>query len=323
MNSIIADVVRLTAKSDKTVAELAKKLAVPRKGIVSAVRAAKKQGYSIELAGGYVGRPPSRPLPSETSLSILPPGETRRFAVASDIHVGSKYFLKDQFQDFITRVYKAGTRVILVPGDIMNGMYRHSRWEENQHGFEAQAREVAKVFPQLKGLTYHAILGNHDETFEKESGINAGSGLEYAFHEAGRSDFKCYGARGAYLRLKAPGDKRGCLVELWHPIKGGSYALSYPLQKHVESYGVGQKPDMLFAGHWHQQCYFTTRGVHAFSSGTFHGGGGSFGKALGGVQAIGGWSVEYKQTAHGTVREIAPRWHAYHEREEVRSVHLG
>ena len=293
-------------------------------GVRKLVSEAQKRGVLIEIDGDFVGRPPRNDENRSTRIDVSPVSDTIRFAVASDIHIGSKYFLKDYFTDFIHKMHARGVRLILGPGDILDGVYRHSRWEESHHGYQDQANYAVEVMPRLPGLKYVMISGNHDQTFEEATGIDVVQSLPMAFRSAGRTDFEMVGARGAYLRLMPPGSRgRGVVVELWHPGKGTAYALSYKLQKHVEGYAVGQKPDMVFAGHWHQQCYFTTRGVHAFSSGTWHGGMSPFGKMLGGAPSIGGWEIEVKLTKQGTVREVSPTWHAYYEKEQVRTVELG
>lgn len=314
----IMSLVKLVKRS-ATLEEVCNALDYSPKRVTSLVEEAQRRGMDLQIQGPMVGFRPHGP--TKTANVAIPSGEVQRFMVASDVHVGSKHFLKDQFQDFIRRGYAAGHRLCLVPGDILDGCYRHSRWEETHHGFDDQANYAAEVFPQLPGLRYVGITGNHDETFE-ETGVSVVRSLPDVFRSKGREDFSLVGARGGYIHLLSPGNKRGAFVELWHPGKGVAYALSYKLQKHIEGYAVGQKPDMVFAGHWHQQCYFSTRGVHAFSSGTWHGGQSSFGRMIGGSPAIGGWFIEYRQTEDGTIRTVTPTWNAYYERESPRQVAL-
>lgn len=281
---------------------------------------AEKRGYTIALEGGKIGRKPSRERESDTMMvPIQVANERRIFAVASDIHVGSKFFLRDQFVHFVHLAYERGVRVILVPGDILDGVYKHSQWEEYAHGFDEQAEDAARVFPRLDGLRYIGICGNHDETFEKDSGMNISQALMDVFRRAGRDDLTLLGSRGGSVRLANTEDERGLIVEMWHPLGGGAYALSYKLQRKIESYPVGAKPDVVLAGHWHQQVYFTQRGIHAMSCGTWHGGKSPFGRALGTSPAIGGWIIEYAQTPDGTVRHFRPEWIAFYEHEHVRS----
>lgn len=335
--SVVVSMNASKVSNDNDGAELARFAAVAKKGVSledlcdqvdaspkkvkALVEKAKAAGYRIDIKAGQVGYVPHAVLSTERKV-VAQPGEEHIFAVASDIHVGSRFFLEAEFVDFVKGAYAEGVRTIFVPGDILDGCYRHSRWDESHHGFNAQSDHAAKIFPRLPGLRYIGIAGNHDETFEKDAGLDVCRALEDAFRRAGRDDLQMLGARGAYVRF-APKGGRGVLVELWHPLGGGAYAVSYKLQRHVEEYGVGQKPDFCFAGHWHQQVYCVRRGVHCFLSGTFHGGGSSFSKALGGAQAIGGWIVRFKQTKDGTVRDVQPTWRAYYEVEQVREAALA
>lgn len=286
------------------------------------VERARGEGYRVDLDGDHVG---VRPATARTDADhvVMPAGERQRFAVISDIHFGSTHHLGHYLEDFIDHVYALGVRVVLCPGDFLDGVYEHSVWEQDARGFKEQCDAAIRGLPQRPGMSFHAICGNHDETFAKKSGVDVGATIEQSFRAAGRHDLTFHGERGAYLRLASPTCKRGLIVELWHPLKGPAYALTYKMQKHVEAYAPGSKPDVLLVGHWHQAAFFTTRGVFAMSCGTFQGGGSSFGKALGGSPTIGGWVIEYAQTEHGTVRDFSPTWRAYYEREEVRDVGLG
>lgn len=312
--------VALARKGKKTLEGLCDALDVSPKTARLLIEQARAKGYRIRPVGGTIGIEPTATSRATRSI-VLPPAKHRTILVASDIHIASMFCLVDQFKDHIHRGYDAGARLCLVPGDILDGCYRHSRFEETHHGFTEQAHECAKTFPQLPGLRYVGITGNHDQTFETDSGLSVVEALPQVFRDHHREDFQLIGARGAFVRVGAKGE-RGLLVEMWHPLKGPAYALSYKMQKHIEGYQVGQKPDVLLTGHWHQACYFVQRGVHALSCGTFHGGQSSFGKALGGAPAIGGWVIKYGMTKEGTVRDFQPTWRAYYESENVREAGL-
>ncbi len=284
---------------------------------------ARKKKFAIDIAGESVGIRPAAANDSIVDIAVSQAGNPHLLAVASDLHFGSKYHLRHQLLDFLHRAYASGVRNFLLPGDDLDGCYRHGRWELTHHGFQDQVEDFCKGLPHWRDANYYGISGNHDETFEKESGMVVHSAIEDHFRAQGRRDLHMLGARGAYLRLRAPRERRGILVELWHPLKGPAYALTYGIQKHIEKYSPGQKPDMLFVGHWHQSVYTVIRGVHAMSCGTFQGGGGSFGKALGGAPSIGGWVVEWAVTPEGAVRHVKPTWSAYYENESIREVCLG
>jgi predicted phosphodiesterase len=229
-----------------------------------------------------------------------------------------------QFQDFCRIAYKRGVRQFLHVGDLLDGVYTHSIYEQNARGFEEQCGVAIRELPQWPDARWHFIQGNHDETMGEKSGLDVGRAIEQAFRAAGREDVIYHGARGAYLRLKAPEEKRGLLVHLWHPRdKGNTYALTYALQKRIEGYAVGAKPDCVAAGHWHQSVFFNTRGVYALSAGCFQGSQSSFGKSLRTSPSIGSWIIRYALTEGGTVRRFSPEWLGYQETELIREVGLG
>ena len=57
-------------------------------------------------------------------------------------------------------------------------------------------------------------------------------------------------------------------MKLWHGEDGSSYALSYRLQKIIESLTGGEKPNILIAGHVHKYVKIFERNVYALSVGT-------------------------------------------------------
>lgn len=250
-----------------------------------------------------------------TTVGIAPVvGQRQKVAVISDTHLGSKYCLREQLVDFIEYAYQQGVRDILHPGDVLDGMYRHGLWEVSHSGLEAQTEDLFEVLPKKKGLNYHCITGNHDWTFAEASGVDVGSYMTTYFKERGRSDLHFYGNRGAFLRVK------GALVHLWHPKSGSSYAKSYGIQKHIEKYSSGEKPNILLCGHWHVFCHVYERGVHGIACPTFQGGGSAFSKSLGGAPAIGGLILSWDLTEHGTIRGFSLEKRSYFEDERIREI---
>jgi Calcineurin-like phosphoesterase len=316
-------VARLMAavKKSRSFAWLCDHLDISPKRLRETIEEARAAGYGVDLAGDTVAVRPAQPSDDVVDVPLVSqPGEWRTFAVMSDLHFGSKYHLRAQLVDFVGKAQHAGAKVILLGGDLLDGCYRHGRWELTHHGFQDQVGDFVEGLP--KGPQYYGITGNHDQTFENDSGMVVHEAINSAFRAAGREDMHLLGARGAYMRFRGPGERRGVFVEAWHPLKGPAYALTYKLQKHVEGYSVGAKPDFLFTGHWHQQAGCLIRGVHAYSCGTFQGGGSSFAKSLGGAPTIGGWIIQYALTPEGSVRRVRQEWVSYYERETAREVEL-
>lgn len=321
----VADLLAHLKKGDaKSLEEFCDALGKSPKEVRLLVSEAQGQGFDVEIENEIVGRRPTLNLSQERTVTI-PSAVSGWHTIAGvgDIHVGSKHFLRSQFLDFVHKCYEEGVRMFACVGDMIDGVYRHSVWEQSERGLEAQADALVDVIPNLPGAVWPWIKGNHDETFEAESGMDVGRVLDDRFAARGRKDVMCVGSRGAYIRLRAPEEKRGTIVELWHPKKGPGYALTYAMQNHIRDYAVNAKPDILLTGHWHQSAYFTVRGVHAMSCGAWQGGKSSYGRSLGGSPAIGSWKIRYGLTEQGTIRRFAPEWFGYYEGESPREFSMG
>ena len=305
------DLLRKVLRSGpKSFSELCDALDRSPKGTRAIISAARDANIEVKIHNEIVGiEMPSNTMATIEHSGIAPTvGETQRIAVISDTHFGSRYCMRPQIQDFIEYAYEQGVRHVLHPGDLVDGCYRHGKFELTHFGLEDQARDAAETLPHYEDLYYHAITGNHDETFWAESGVNVGRSIEAEFREHGREDIKFYGDRGAYLEIM------GVVIELWHPRGGGAYARSYRLQKHIEGY-TGIKPQIVLTGHWHQYCHVFERGVQGILCPTFQGSGSKFSKSLGGSQAHGGLILEWDLTEHNTIRNFAIRPRYYYEKE--------
>lgn len=297
--------------------DLCNELDVSPKRLLKLLEEAKAAGVPVNVVGNHVGALLTSSDNTETfDLQISPAaGELQQVGVISDLHFGSKYCLTGPLQEFVRYAYDQGVREILVPGDMLEGCYSHAAFERSAEGLDAQIDEMLQYLPAHDGLSYHAITGNHDWTFTNKSGTNVGRAIESTFLAAGRRDFKSYGDRGAFLVL------RGARIHMWHPMAKPSYARSYQLQKKIEGYAPGEKPQILLAGHWHRSCYFEDRGVHAISCPTFQGGGSPYGRSLSsGPPCIGGLILGWRVAENGTIRDFSYRRRSYFLRERTHVV---
>lgn len=310
----LAKLLKLT-KRPLSFGDLCDKLDKPPSKVRKLLDEAKAKGVRVHVENDHVGLAPVWYEEKVNDL-VIPGvvGEVQRVAVISDTHLGSKYCLRAALQDFVKSAYAQGIREILHPGDVLDGMYKHGVWEVSHMGMEAQIQDLFETLPQLPGLTYHCITGNHDFTFTESTGLDVGAHIERYFKARGREDVKFYGDRGAFLRI------RGAVVHLWHPRANSSYARSYQLQKHIEKYNSAEKPHILLAGHWHVYCHVYEREVHAVACPTFQGGGSAFSKSLGGSPAIGGLILSWQLSKKGSLRSFGVEVRAYPEKELVQSV---
>lgn len=278
---------------------------------------AKAEGFALQIGVGHIklGYDDSY-WGEDQSLDIEPTvGGWFKVGVLSDLHAGSKYTLTRQTEDCVERMHRAGVRDILVPGDLLDGCYKHGVFELRQSGIADQTRALSNTLPHLEGLNYHCITGNHDFTFAESTGLNVGQYIEGYFRDCGRRDIHFYGDRAATLSV---GNTK---VRLLHPTGSCSYAISYKLQKFVEAFDSGEKPGILLVGHYHRSCYIYTRGVHAIACPTFQGPGSAFGKSLGlGPQAIGGLMLKWRVTRHHTIRDLVLRPMNYFKHEQPKEL---
>lgn len=305
----------LTKKGPIDFHALCDKLDLPPAKAQKVIDEALKLGVKVHVEHNHVGIRHPEPDDRVRAIGVTPVmGERQKVAVISDTHLGSKYCLREQLVEFIHYAYDQGVREILHPGDVVDGCYRHGMWEVSHSGLDEQARDLYETLPALPGLTYHAITGNHDFTFTEQIGADVGHFLSNYFQERGRKDLHFYGNRGAFLKI------RGAVVHLWHPKSGAGYARSYAIQKHIEKYSSGEKPNILLTGHWHVFCHVYERGVHGIACPTFQGGGSAFSKSLGGAPAIGGLILSWDVTKDGTLRSFVLEKRSYFEFEQPRSV---
>lgn len=223
-------------------------------------------------------------------------GETViRFGAVSDTHLCSKSqqltflnHLYDIFeQDGITTVYHAG--------DVTDGFYKSRPghiYEVFRMGADEQADYVIDNYPRRPGITTKFISGNHDHTHIMNGGVDICRRIGRE-----REDMVYLGQANARINLTP-----NCVLELNHPLDGSAYALSYSIQKYIESYTGGEKPNILINGHHHKAMYVFYRNVHGFEGGTTEDQTPWMrGKRL--AAHMGGWIIEVHVDQDGTIQK--------------------
>lgn len=289
---------------------LCDKLGKPPASVRRLIAQAQEAGINLQVGNDHVQLSPQEQVRTVQKTHIQPTkGERQVIGVLSDLHCGSKYCLRAQIRDCINHFYARGIRSIVMPGDLLDGCYKHGVFELSHTGLEDQTQDLFETLPALPGLSYHAITGNHDHTFTELTGVNVGQFIAGYFHDRGRRDITFYGNCGAFIELG------GAVIHLWHPLGGGSYALSYKLQKQVEKYSSGEKPDILLCGHLHSFAAIEVRGVFAVLCPTFQASGSAFSKRLGGQPALGGLIVSWEIAGEDLVRNFSVERRRYFEIE--------
>jgi len=218
------------------------------------------------------------------------PDNTIRFGLIGDTHIGSLYQRVDALEAFYRHCEREGISDVLHAGDVVSGwrVYRGQEFELHPNGrsWPEQRDMFANLAPKIKGITTHFITGNHDASFKKLIGLVAGPDLEQA-----RSDWKFVGQDIGTVTFKARGGL-AYRVMLYHPGVGTAYALSYRMQKFIESLSGGQKPDMVASGHYHKaEALPAYRNVYGIDVGCFESQT-PFMASRASAAHIGGWIVE-------------------------------
>lgn len=181
-----------------------------------------------------------------------------KFAVVSDTHLVSKYECLDELHDFYRRAADWGAEVVLHAGDILDG-YRVYPGHQRESKIPLDVAEHMEYFiehyPRFPKTI--AILGNHDHSYAKKAAFDILPQFK---------DLPWIDVLGYYHGRV---DLGGLLVDLHHGDAGSAYAISYKLQKYVESYTSGNKPNLLFVGHYHTAGWISFRNVEAFHAGCF------------------------------------------------------
>lgn len=222
------------------------------------------------------------------------------FLVISDSHWCTKIQQKS-FVDFIyAEANRRGIKNVYHVGDIVDGYYK-SRPEQIYEliaiGADEQKDYIVANWPYYPGITTHLIIGNHDETHIKNGGFNIGAAIAKE-----RKDINYLGIGHAKIMLTP-----NCRMDLFHPLDGSAYAVSYSGQKYMDSITGGDKPNILFVGHHHKAMYFLYRNIHYFETPSMTQQS-SWMKRKRIANESGAWFIKLKVDEQGTIVSLIPEF---------------
>ncbi len=180
-----------------------------------------------------------------------------KIGVFTDTHIGSKYTNSQYIIDALKKFEDEGCEFILHAGDVVEGVSSRPghAFECSHYGFDAQYKEAVRVFGHTD-LNIYFVEGNHSAWAKNAVGADMGLHLDQTL-----GNMHYLGHDMAVMKIGSVD------VMLWHGLDGNSYALSYRLQKIIESFQGGTKPNILICGHTHKAIYIFERNVHALSAG--------------------------------------------------------
>lgn len=187
-------------------------------------------------------------------------GEDFKFLVLSDTHIGSVYFEDNFLISAMEEGKRQGCTAMFHGGDVLEGMSTRPGqiYELSQIGYAAQRNKAVELLKQWE-LPLYFIVGNHDLWGNTKSGVGMDVGEDLALRLP----------HTTYLGIhEGVVNVNGAKFMLWHGEDGSSYASSYRVQKIIEAFTGGEKPNVLFTAHTHKSLYLFDRNVHAVSTGS-------------------------------------------------------
>jgi len=230
--------------------QLAKSLGIPRKTLTEGLAREYKVYRATQLG-------------TEEVIEPIAPIPLQRFAVASDLHFGSKASQITRLQEFVQQSIDMGVDTVFVPGDVFAGdrVYRGQEREVYASGPEEQVDAAVNSLPE--GVTYYIIGGNHDFSHIKVHGVDA---VRWLCSQRDDCVFLGYDEGTVNLRT----DAKGLNVRMYHGEGGLTQSSTWKGEKYAREVVLARQEDIdvVLVGHFHTFGYVFP-GVDVFMCGSF------------------------------------------------------
>lgn len=240
--------------------------------VQDAIKRLQDNGMRLERAGDLwtLSTTPMAPafLDGPVHSFLTDDDNTLTFGACGDQHLGSKYERLDVMNALYDAYEEAGCRLVFNCGNWIDGEARFNVHDLHVHGADAQLQYLASVYPRKDGITTYAITGDdHEGWLAQREGVDIGRYAERTFRDAGRQDWVNLGYMEAPVRIVNRHTGKESIMSVTHPGGGSAYAVSYSMQKIVESLDGGEKPAVLLAGHYHKLWSGNIRNVWVVQTG--------------------------------------------------------
>lgn len=263
-------IMSMLKRSSMSTAEIASRLKVEQSEVVSCIESMRDGGVLIQsLGGSWHTVEPSQAHTHGPTLEIISrPDNTFDFGACSDNHLGSKYERLDVLNDLYDLYERVGVQAVFNAGNWVDGEAPFNRTDLHVHGMDAQLAYLAQEYPQRKGVNTYAIAGaDHEGWWAKHHGVDIGRYAEMKMRDAGRNDWNNLGYMEAHVRLVNANSGLASILSVVHPGGGSAYAVSYSIQKIIESLDGGEKPAVGLYGHYHKLWCGNIRNVWCVQTG--------------------------------------------------------
>jgi len=222
----------------------------------------KKNNLSVEEAKKVIKNFKEIDPRKYPTVKIDFPDRHIKFGVFADAHIGHKCYRPDILDKMIKDGKRQKLEFFLNAGDTIEGMSgRDGHIYELTHlGASQQLNYFSEEFKKFDRPVYSIEAQNsHGGWFKSKGDVGLDIGEEL---ERRAEQYKFIGYDEQDIELE-----NGAKVRLRHPGGGTAYALSYKMQKYIESMSGGTKPHLLFQGHFHKMNHLFYRNIHGFDCG--------------------------------------------------------
>lgn len=263
----------LIRKTPVSMDEIVSQLGCTKGQVVDGIEELTREGNQLHLLGDKWTLS-AAPQPAFMRVDELPtyysrPDGTYLFGACGDNHIGSKYARLDVLEQLYDWYAEEGVDRVYNTGNWIDGEARFNKHDLLVHGMDNQLRELAKVYPQRKGITTYAVAGDdHEGWYAQNLGIDIGVRAEQTMRAEGRKDWVNLGYMEAHIKLVHSVTGASSILAVVHPGGGSAYAVSYSIQKIIESLDGGEKPAVGIYGHYHKLWSGNIRNVWVMQTGT-------------------------------------------------------
>jgi len=303
----------LLKKRSRTVEELADELIMRPKDVRAALENIRAAGYSVNVREGV-----AQAVPISQGGRIVHPLKdyqtgARIFGACGDNHLGSKHERLDVVEALYDLYSNEGVTEVYNTGNWIEGEKGKLNFHDiHVFGMDAQIDYWIKNYPARPGITTFYVAGDdHEGWYQQREAVEIGRYAMLRAQAAGRKDLVYLGYGEADVEFKAKHGSR--IMRVVHPGGGSAYALSYSLQKLIESYQGGEKPSIVLAGHYHKFDYSYYREVFIVQTGTTCDQSIFMRKQK--LQAhVGGCLIRLNQADDGRITRFAVEWIPFYDR---------